>query len=946
MAEKKKPDIRRSYPESFDDAMRQHLSDIYKYYSLGWDFYSTINDEELLEANKLLFGKLKAKDIRKSNESLNGDYKKESRGFPFLRKAAFYVYSRDMVHYIDGSKWSSFPYLKPLQVLDFVIQEVEVGGENRIKIASLLFTLLVNSKRTSWEYELNSRRSTRNSIRSKLEYFYNKQSDLYNNRENFFGQESRELHNKIINQKQLDAKIANYGSRSIHPIIFEKPSEIYSLAKIDQATFNDYAKLLGLDHEYEQWHESIYGTKLYVFGLNELEHKFNNFIKKENVKWKLKKKEVQDEVIQSGINMDSVSRLENLTKKYESHNLQNKYSLLHWPGLEGNRLIRIEKSNNGFDVGIQNVFFDYKFLLVSLYFRGTEKQKRIKSHIQQISSKDAIKSLRNAKNTFKSNSLFPIFEDLGLTSRRSSNFYKGFKIDPSKHFEQIKLVLPIVQTISQNGIYVDQDSAFALYSKFREEWMDKFGDDDGPVKIDDIEEFDDIKQIDPAKVALEKKLNSIKKILASLSSLHNYKTNDSRIHGLFSAHGASTHRLTCSRLNLQGISKKISERIFSAPPGRVLISADVSGQDIVVAAHMAQKLYQNPELFNDAEELRPIFTKLNDTLNESIQKLKDPSIYAKPKNLIYCKLINSEDSDVFDGMTVKQAVEFIKKIIFTKLFGGGKRTITNQILEPQERVEIIEELRERIIIIEKSFRFDLHLNTDESIFSNKLLNNKSKLNIDEIYDAIYALRYFKGEILNMEEVKKQHDYRWIKKDFKKKFKKVNKKFNKLSATIKKVQQDILAFDFIEKTIKLEYPGILEAFEYYHQYYIENHETFPTLLNWSTIIDFPETMKDISSISKSYPIQASSAEYMRQWLLELSKDNNYKKKFLIVNTIHDQVLIETSKEYENKIKDILFSTSKEAAMNVGINSDTLHIEFEHYPKLKSDLKEISKDDICL
>ena len=297
-------------------------------------------------------------------------------------------------------------------------------------------------------------------------------------------------------------------------------------------------------------------------------------------------------------------------------------------------------------------------------------------------------------------------------------------------------------------------------------------------------------------------------------------------------------------------------------------------------------------------------------------------------------------------MTLKEATDYIKKVIFTRLFGGGKMTVTNEILKPSKRDETIEKLREWLIIAEKALRLDFHLDSTKTIFTRKMINNKSKLNYAEILDATDMFETLVGEIFNYDSIKSFPDYTLLKTFWDESLDEGYKIADKLELDLEKIEHAKSVFDIVESVIKAEYPGILEAFEYYQKYYIENKETFPTFLNWSTVIDFPETIRDISSKSKSYPIQASSAEYMRQWLLELSNNRNYKRNFQIVNTIHDQVLIETSKEFEDAIKDILINTSKEAAMNVGINSDTLHIEFDKYPKLKSDPKEITKDDICL
>jgi DNA polymerase I-like protein with 3'-5' exonuclease and polymerase domains len=122
------------------------------------------------------------------------------------------------------------------------------------------------------------------------------------------------------------------------------------------------------------------------------------------------------------------------------------------------------------------------------------------------------------------------------------------------------------------------------------------------------------------------------------------------------------------------------------------------------------------------------------------------------------------------------------------------------------------------------------------------------------------------------------------------------------------------------------------------YYRRNGKTLPTLLGWQTVIEDPNVkLKEKITRSRSYPVQASGAELMRQWLIEINniierKQIKKTRKIQIINTIHDQVLIECDLVLKDFAIELLNESIKEAAKIVGIDEDIISINIEKkYPK---------------
>lgn len=114
-----------------------------------------------------------------------------------------------------------------------------------------------------------------------------------------------------------------------------------------------------------------------------------------------------------------------------------------------------------------------------------------------------------------------------------------------------------------------------------------------------------------------------------------------------------------------------------------------------------------------------------------------------------------------------------------------------------------------------------------------------------------------------------------------------------------------------------------------KFYKDNKKTLPTLLNWQTVLeDIDITYGQVLTRSRSYPVQASGAELMRQWLIELDK---YSKKydFTIVNTIHDQVILDVPVDKKEDIENILDISIKKAAKKLGIEQKLIKLDFKEF-----------------
>jgi hypothetical protein len=139
---------------------------------------------------------------------------------------------------------------------------------------------------------------------------------------------------------------------------------------------------------------------------------------------------------------------------------------------------------------------------------------------------------------------------------------------------------------------------------------------------------------------------------------------------------------------------------------------------------------------------------------------------------------------------------------------------------------------------------------------------------------------------------------------------------------------------VEQILKEEYPGIFEFFDYLYEYYKAYKITYPSFLGWQTVLEDSDTFipqknqngfaRKINK-SKSFPIQASGAEFIRQWLIEISQVAGYANAFHIVNVIHDQIDLEIPEGKGDYYKVILEDTKNTAAQKVGIDPETIHLK---------------------
>ncbi len=544
----------------------------------------------------------------------------------------------------------------------------------------------------------------------------------------------------------------------------------------------------------------------------------------------------------------------------------------------------------------------------------------------------------------------------------------------SKHFKQIRESYPIVKRISENGINLNIEKVkeylnkqLANYKADKNSITDQklsklFEEIDSYLNnnsVDDslIEKFFE-KENEPSNDELNNK--NKRHIVKTIYREYDYNlikylflglifasfNSDCKIYGHFTTHGANTHRMTSKKFNLQGIPKEMRENYFlpsKSENGNVrrLYSADVSGQDLAVAISLARRYYSSIENNKKVEKcdeiinefIRANTTEKNDELNITYQGITDWLTYEsimKLKTKVGGELIKTSyilvslrNPFIFKN-EMKNFKNVIKKFIYTKLYGGNKRTVINDISntfdsmkndlnkmidelnsqennsnEPKPRYKALQQIQQIFNQIKKIDPREIVKTIDNSL---KQLNDTSKPEFinnqpmnNQLEDIIIKLVHYFTD-----------DY-----------------FKHCILTF--LFLNILNKEIFQKKLKVLNEFLKDAQEYYET----NNKTLPTLLNWQTVLeDIDISDKKIKTRSRSYPIQASGAELMRQWLIELDK---YSKKydFKIVNTIHDQVILDAPGQKEKEIQKKLESSIEKAAKKLGIDPKLIRLDFKEF-----------------
>ena len=394
--------------------------------------------------------------------------------------------------------------------------------------------------------------------------------------------------------------------------------------------------------------------------------------------------------------------------------------------------------------------------------------------------------------------------------------------------------------------------------------------------------------------------NFAKKLIASATSVKSALKGESRIFGQFIPHGAVSHRMTCHRINLQGIPKIFKNHGVYRSDTVKIYSLDVSGQDIAIAANLAKKLYNDYKKF-PAEYHKDMGELLNKLQEITLPKLKgEPGEnYNNSRPLDY---VTNEFIRLFFNKIPSRAInedfrKGIKGITYTIFYGGGEKTAAKG------------------FVGNKGFR---------TAFTGILVRRVSGVRRKVPFiDAVLESTGVNVKELHDEWARKKNE---TNEQFEERRRKYYEKFNEL------------AVEEIIRIIKREYPGILEAQDYLKLYCVEMlydksrgvkkgkriMRTYPTLLGWTTPLSGAYRDPKLDTKSKSYPIQASGAEFVRQWIIELNRIiSKNKLKMKIINVIHDQMVVETSENKEERVVEhYMKKASRHACKKLGIEEGTI------------------------
>ncbi|MDF1612300.1 DNA polymerase [Stygiobacter electus] len=661
-------------------------------------------------------------------------------------------------------------------------------------------------------------------------------------------------------------------------VIIREPNNLYQIANLDSRTFKKGTDLLLKHYQVKSLYrrEKIYiknssryrnytirSINNYKSFLDKVIKIHNKYFSRMSTNLNLYNTKLY---ISSGVNFhEHFNNFDEIKYAYETKYIRDRSSKFNFQAMENNPFLRIYKIKNNYHIYSQYYLLNYLNIFYSLYTKRENDVNVFKfselNHLLTNKFKLNNKQINRLLNYYHLNKSFKIFKKefkdkkLLINKRMISNFND---IDnKGAHFEQILECISYVNKLSQEGIPINIKKAKSLLYTNKNEEAVCFNFETGKYKEENLAFW--LKEI--------------------INNSKNNLIKDNVITGYFMPHGAKTHRMTCHKLNLQGIPKKIKNEIFSPiTQDEIILSMDISGQDIVVSANLAKKLYNDNEIkqyFSNQKELQELQEKIEKTLKKlSISPSNRPTDYLKSlikqylkKNYTNFQYFINDESEIKD---------LIKKCIYINFYGGTKNTFIKGLKESQNsRTEIDKK-------------------------DNNLMAKISKSEIKDFLNKFYA-------ILEKQNINVPKPGSQVYNDPAKIF-----------------------YEKVINIIKSEYPGILESLEIYYTYSIKNNNiSYPTLLGWQTIIEDPLSFrkKDLFTKSKSYPIQASGAEFIRQWLIEANKKNN--GEFRIINVVHDQLLLLLNKSNINKVKSLVHDALKIAASKTGIIPETINVNYEEY-----------------
>jgi hypothetical protein len=448
-----------------------------------------------------------------------------------LENSVNYVFSRDEIHNGFGL-WYQFDYMLPLHVYNFARTTIKDKGldfETPL-FASFIFFLIVHYKSSS----KNARAEIKN-LKSKHQ------------------SEQNRNHLKILKANKHNARV------------FYQAQKLYDAIGIkDQHTFVEYVEAIPeLEVHYRTTSKSAYDftSRMYILGIDKLSKRMDDFIRGHTVANDILSTVPMNEIT-SGVNVAN-NEVFKLHEKYEKYHIRDKNLYLSYPTLTNNPIIKIERYGKRIKCYIQSEFADFSFIFNSLY------KNEIGNGIKSLFRKGFEERPTVTLNKSSDNHLASIRErliNIGVEERTSnSEFYSKFS---TPHFEAIQKCMPILSKVSNNGLLVDRTRLIELTKEYRElmkiegEHYTKRG---RRKLIRNLDEPDaEIEDIENKFLKYRAYHSFLVKLIRATNSVRNDGGSEFRIHGLYTPHGASTHRMTCYNVNLQGIPKVFAKEILTA----------------------------------------------------------------------------------------------------------------------------------------------------------------------------------------------------------------------------------------------------------------------------------------------------------------------------------------------------------------------------------------------
>jgi len=736
--------------------------------------------------------------------------------FPYYKRFVDYVYTRDEVKNPFGH-WLKFRFWEPLYILEFaqsIAEKNKKDSKNRIQVielSSIIFYLFRFTNFTS-SFDIKKKRK--------------KLLERINKEEASSGQ-----------YRLFKAMVASGGLFENKPIRFIKPSHLYEIVGVsDYRTFEKHLTILGclnVPDKYIYRENTL--TITWVFGVEKLYERFQQFYESHHELMYVK---INDDRL-SGIILDNdlVGKVNHIYNHLLIRDKNNKY-IFH---LEDNPLIRIKKTQHDTKCYINENFYDFRFIIGSLYVKRNNGRNTLKSPIKNYINEKSCELILSTANNFSINNIREII-DSKTTSLVTHPISTPKNLNDNRHYNQIEESRSVIKEMQANGIMIDVGIATKELESLTKEWnkLRAFADEEF------FEDEDNSIPESEQNQSIKTKINDLKKILETDFFDNSKDTRVKRIYGIIRPHGANTQRLSSSNINIQGISKDIREKIFRAPDGYVLLSADVSGQDIAIAANLADKLYSTPEMFNN--KYFDAFKEYSIKIKSTIDKLAaDNTTSAKPIDHILKKIIDKDDFEL-GGLTERRIREIVKEAVYSFFYGGGKTSFVESNANKRLIKNALDDLKDACKQLERSLISEFINNSERQ---KKLYRSLAGKNGFELTEAIQKfLTDFRDTYLN------RADIPYYTKFYIKELKDINGQLHPISLMQKSNKQRGVIYDRMREVVEEEYPGILESFLFYNEYYSENNLIYPTFLGFQTPVVLEYQMDKIVTRSKSYPVQAS------------------------------------------------------------------------------------------